>query len=183
MNHADIELQCRHWVEHVIIRYGICPFAKSVFATDDIQYRIIDSSDLEQQAMSLMGQLQLMKTNPTPETALLVFPTGVEDFEDYLLLLEVCNQLLEQRQETDVIQLASFHPDYLFEGEPEDSPSHFSNRSPWPIIHLIRQDSIARALENFAEPESIPERNIALMHQIGHTKLEQQLQAIRSMTA
>ena len=183
MKQADIELQCRHWVEHFIVRWGICPFARAVFESDDILYRVIDSSDIEQQALSLMGQVQQMKTEPSPETALLIFPLGLEDFDHYLMLLEVCNELLEQRGDLDTIQLASFHPDYLFEGEAIDSASHFSNRSPWPMIHLIRQESIGRALETFAQPETIPQRNIDLMQRIGRDKLQQQLDEIRAMTA
>ena len=182
MKLADIELQCRHWVEHFIIHWGICPFARAVFESDDILYRVIDTTDMEQQALSLMGQVQQMKTDPSPETALLIFPFGLEDFDDYLMLLEVCNQLLEQRGDLEEIQLASFHPDYEFEGEDKDSASHFSNRSPWPIIHLIRQESIGRALETFDQPETIPQRNIALMQQIGSEKLQQQLDEIRTLT-
>lgn len=183
MKPSDIKLQCRHWVEHFIIHWGVCPFAKAVFDSNDIMYRVIDSGDMEEQAVAIMSQIQQMKSDPSPETVLIIFPKGLEDFSDYLLLLEVCNQLIEQRGESDFIQLASFHPDYLFEGEGADSASHYSNRSPWPIIHLIRQNSIADALKNFDNPEAIPQRNIELMQQLGSDKLKQQLQDIRDLTS
>ena len=182
MNRSDIELQCSHWVEHFIVHWGICPFARAVLESNDILYRVIDTDDMEQQAMSVMGLVQQMKSVDSPETALLIFPSGLTDFDDYLMLLEVCNQLLEQHGNMAIIQLASFHPDYLFEGEQPDSASHYSNRSPWPMIHLIRQDSIARALDSFSEPETIPQRNIALMQEIGRDNLQQQLDEIRALT-
>lgn len=182
-HHADILAQCQYWVEHVIIKWSICPFAKAVWQTNDIGYHIVDTSELEDQVLAVLGQVQQMKESPSPDTNLLIFPNGCDDFTDYLTLLDVCNEILEQQNELSFVQLASFHHKYLFADENELSASHFTNRAPWPILHLIRQSSIAKALENFPDPESIPSRNIELMQQIGTEKLAQQLKSIQQITA
>jgi len=183
VDHETILTQCRYWVEHVIVQWSICPFAKAVWQSDEIGYEIIDSTDLEDQVLAVMGQVQRMKESDSPDTTLIIFPQGREDFDDYLNLLDICNELLDQQDEMSFAQLASFHPDYLFADEAEDSPSHFTNRAPWPIIHIIRQASIAKALTNFPDPESIPTRNIDLMQQIGYDKLARQLADIRQLTS
>jgi hypothetical protein len=77
------------------------------------------------------------------------------------------------------VQLASFHPNYQFEGEPQDAASHFSNRSPWPTIHLIREDMLERALADFPDPAGIPERNIATLDALGATELQARWEAIK----
>ena len=81
---------------------------------------------------------------------------------------------------TAEFQFANFHPDYLFENEALDSASHFTNRSPWPMLHILRQSSISKALQHYPEPETIPERNIALMHKLGKTALAKQLKRIQN---
>lgn len=181
-DHKAILSQCQYWIEQVIIKWSICPFAKKVWQTDDIDYQIVESADMEDQVLAVMGQIQLMKAQNSPDTALLILPNGCEAFDDYLLLVDICNELLAQQDELSFVQLASFHPDYLFAEEPEQSASHFTNRAPWPIIHLIRQASIAKVLEQFPEPESIPVRNIELMQQIGYDELARQLEAIQQLT-
>ena len=174
----DITYQCQQWVETFIIKYGICPFAKSVFEDSEVEFQVVENDEFEEQAIALMTQVERMKSSNHPETALLIFPYGLSNFLDFLSLLDVCNQLLEQQQDLDFIQLASFHPNYLFEGEDDDSASHYTNRSPWPMIHLIRQQSISDALQNFPNPEEIPKRNIKLMEQLGLTNLRNQLSNI-----
>ena len=98
-SHQDILAQCQYWVEHVIIKWSICPFAKAVWQSNDIGYHIIDTAELEDQVLAVMGQVQQMKENTSPDTNLLIFPTGCEDFTYYLTLLDVCNEMLEQQNE------------------------------------------------------------------------------------
>lgn len=180
-NEAIIK-QCRYWVEHFIVPHSICPFAKKVVDEDELGYLVIDGIELEEQVMSLLGQVQSMMTNDSPETMLLIFPSLQESFDDFLTMLDVCNGLLKESGEIEVIQLASFHPEYLFEGEPEDGTSHYTNRSPWPMIHLIRQNSIKSALASFANPEQIPQRNIKLMQAMGKTELAENLARIQQIS-
>ena len=182
-NHIDIVAQCQYWVEQVIIKWSICPFAKAVWQTNDIGYHVVAAPELEDQVVAVLQHVKQMKDNPSPDTNLLIFPHGCDDFTNYLVLLDVCNDILEQRNELSFVQLASFHPDYLFADEDEHSASHFTNRAPWPILHIIRQSSIANALQSFPDPESIPSRNIELMQQIGSDTLAKQLQSIQQITA
>ena len=158
----DIVFQCQTWLTDFIIKYGICPFAKAVYDNNDVEFNIVDSSDLEEQVVSLMQHVHAMTSEAKPDTKLIIFAKGVSAFDDYLYLLDLCNEMIEQHELTDVIQLASFHPNYLFEGEAAESTSHYTNRAPWPMIHIIRQDSVAKALANYPDPENIPQRNVDL---------------------
>jgi hypothetical protein len=175
LNRDELITQCQVWVDEFIVRLGICPFAKAVLDKQQLGWWIIEEQPLEDQLLALMGQVQSLLEQGEPETMLIILPTYQHQWLDFLTLVECANQLLQDHGLLRDIQIASFHPEYQFEGEAEDSASHFTNRSPWPMLHLIRQDSISRALANYPDPESIPERNIRLMKQIGSKKLQQQL--------
>ena len=116
-------------------------------------------------------------------TSLLVIPNALGDFEDYLDVVDLAETLLIDAGLEGVIQLASFHPHYQFAEEPVESASHFSNRSPYPLIHFLREDMMASALQNFTNPEQIPARNIKTLQDIGRNDIEQRWQQLLGDTA
>ena len=105
-------------------------------------------------------------------TSVLVFPEGLEQFEDYLGFLDDAQTVLEEMGMAGEIQIASFHPDYRFEGEPLDAVSHFTNRAPYPLIHLLRETMVTNALDTYPSPERIPERNIQTLERLGLAGIE-----------
>ena len=111
-------------------------------------------------------------------TKLLAFPDALHDFEEYLWFLDDAEGLLQEAGLESVVQLASFHPQYLFAGEPPQAASHYSNRAPYPVIHLLREDMLTRVLEDFPAPEQIPERNIATLNTIGVEELARRWRAM-----
>lgn len=180
MNPEHIQAQCQRWVSEFIVAKGICPFAAPVVAQEQLAYEVITGRDGEALLMAAMDRVLHMCSEETPETMLLIVPGLVDDFDSFLELLDILNALLREQNLLDILQIASFHPHYLFAEEPDDDASHYTNRAPWPIWHLIRQQSVSRAIAKYPHPEQIPVRNITLMQQLGREFLAQQLTDWRS---
>ncbi|HEY7775074.1 MAG TPA: DUF1415 domain-containing protein, partial [Kineobactrum sp.] len=137
---------------------------------------------LEQMQRDLLCELDLLQRSPEQKvaTTLLAFTGGLADFDEFLDFLDLANELLIAAGLEGHIQLASFHPDYLFAGEAADAASHYSNRAPLPVIHLLREDMVERALADYPDPESIPVNNIARLSDIGRDQLALRLALLRS---
>tara|TARA_R110002110_G_scaffold333755_2_gene544603 strand:- start:165915 stop:166373 length:459 start_codon:yes stop_codon:yes gene_type:complete len=131
----------------------------------------------------LLRELDLMQGSSAEEvaTTLLAFTGGLVHFDDYLDFLDQANALLAAAGLEGVIQLASFHPDYQFAGEPPDAASHYSNRAPLPVIHLLREDMLERALAAWPEPEKIPQANIARLNAMGRAELAARLARLQAL--
>ena len=141
----------------MVLGLNLCPFSSGVIAQDQVHYAICDASndvDLKQFYVTELERLLDADENDIA-TSLLIFTQGFEIFDDYLDLLDWFQELLEQADLIEHVQLASFHPRYQFEGMPADDLSQFTNRAPYPTIHLLRQDQLSRALAHVAEPEKI----------------------------
>ncbi len=173
----------RQWLRDVVIGHNFCPFAKRELERDSIACSVCDSAELSELLQSLVGQCRRLDADPSIETLLLIFPRGVADFDGFLQLLELANELLFEQGYEGVYQLASFHPDYCFEGEATDDAANYTNRAPYPVLHILREASLARALESVAQPELIPERNIAYARQLGIEQLRAQLAACYQSTS
>ena len=157
----------KKWLETIIISHTLCPFAKREFERERIHYSVIEADDLQSQLQRVIAECAALDKAPNIETSLLIFPNGLSDFDDYLDALSLANALLEAQGYSGIYQLASFHPDYIFEGVPADDPSHYTNRSPFPLIHILREASVERVLKTYPNPENIPERNIKAMRALG----------------
>ena len=163
------------WLNTFIIAYSICPFAKREQERDSIRYQVIEGQQTEACLLTLMSEIDYLNSHPKTETTLLIFSDGFAEFNAYLDMLELAEQLLVDQCYEGVYQLASFHPDYCFEdSEPQDA-ANYTNRSPYPMLHIIRESSIETALNNYPNPEAIPERNIALTRELGVEKLKKLL--------
>jgi len=172
MTTENIIRQTEAWLTSFIINYNICPFAKREHDRSSIRYSVIESDEREQCLESVFKECQLLDTEAEIETSLVIFPTILNDFEAYLDFLNLAERLLLEQGYEGIYQLASFHPDYCFAGENVDDPANFTNRSPYPMLHLIREESLERVLKSYPDPEKIPERNITLTRKLGLEKLQ-----------
>ena len=157
----------RYWLEHTVIGFNFCPFAKREFVRQSIRYWVSDADKIEQALEDLLTSISELEQDASIETTLVILPKGFADFEDYLDLLDMANELLAMQELEGVFQLASFHPDYCFEGQLKHDPANYTNRSPYPMLHLLREASIEMALEFVDDPDSIPERNVELAREKG----------------
>lgn len=169
----------RAWVETFVVAHNVCPFAGREVARGSVRYRAVAARDWESALLALVAECRRLDASPGIETTLLVLTPGLEAFDDYLDFLAVAEALLAEQGYEGTYQLASFHPDYVFEGaEPED-PANFTNRSPFPVLHLLREAGLERALAHYPDPEAIPERNMASLRAEGSEALAAARAALR----
>ncbi len=166
-NHSLIIKQTQNWLSSVVIAHSICPFAKREYERGSIHYEVIDSDDLQQQLEQLILSCEQLDNDSDIETSLLIFPKSFTDFYDYLDFVDIANQLMQKQDYEGIYQLASFHPDYCFAGSDENDASNYTNRSPYPMLHILREASLEKVLANYPDPENIPERNIKNTRELG----------------
>ena len=173
-NKTQIIEHTKNWLSNVIIKHSICPFAKREFDNNKINYVVIHATELETQLEHLITECKYLDDEDSRETSLLIFSNSLSDFEDYLDLVEIATELMTKQGYEGIYQLASFHPNYRFADTKIDDASNYTNRSPYPMLHILRETSIEKALARFPNPENIPERNIQLTQNLG-------LQAMRKL--
>jgi hypothetical protein len=171
-NQSAIE-QTLEWVDKVIIGENFCPFARKESESKRIRTVATDETDNALILQALLDEMELLESNSKIETTLLVITQGTKDFFDYLDLVDLANRLVKHEDFEGIFQLATFHPDYLFADAPADATSHFTNRSPFPMLHIIREESLEKALETFPNPENIPVRNIKHAEKLGKDFFQQ----------
>lgn len=158
------------WLEKAVIGLNLCPFAKAVHVKQQIRYQVSHATDAEGLLQELVSELELLAETPPEkiETTLLIHPQALSDFMDFNDFLDVADAVVEELQLDGILQVASFHPDYQFDETHADDIENFSNRSPWPTLHLIREASIDAAVEAFPDAADIYERNIETLQRLGH---------------
>jgi len=161
--------ETRSWVDRVVIGLNLCPFAKAVQVKNQIRYVVTDDTDPEDLLNTLCAELKhLADSDPAEvDTTLLIHPQVLADFMDYNDFLELADAAVEEMGYDGVLQVASFHPDYQFEGTQPDDVSNASNRSPYPTLHLLREDSVDRAVDAFPEADAIYDTNIRTLEALG----------------
>ena len=160
----------RRWIEKAVIGLNLCPFARAVYVKNQVRIVVSRARHLDAFLDELDRDLALLQSTPAEEidTTLLVHPTLFPDFEVFNDFMNVVDDVVAEHDLEGVIQVANFHPDFRFEGEPEGDMSHFTNRAPYPTLHLLREDSVERAVESAGgDAEAIVERNIATLRQLG----------------
>ena len=167
----------RHWVETVVVGLNLCPFAKRELVNDRVRFSVSEAETEEQLLADLQAELELLNNDEAVETTLLIHPGVLQDFFDYNQFLNYVDSLLTQMELEGVYQVASFHPDYQFSGTRPDDVENYTNRSPYPMLHLIREDSLERAIAGYPHPDRIPERNIELLESLGRDKMQALLKA------
>lgn len=168
----------KNWVGEVVIGLNLCPFAARPFEEDRIDYIVAQSDQTEQHLQQLADCFSRLDKHSNIETILLILPQTYETFDDYLELLHLANLLLEELNYSGHYQLASFHPDYQFEASEVSDASNFTNRSPYPMLHVLREDSIEKAIHSYKNVDEIPQNNIKKLREIGYDKMQQTLTKI-----
>ena len=158
------------WIERAVIGLNLCPFAKAVHAKRQIRFAVCLADSSDALLVALCDELQTLNTTDATvtDTTLLIHPNALTDFLDYNAFLGVADAALLELDLEGVIQIASFHPRYQFADTAEDDISNFTNRSPYPTLHLLRETSVTRAVAAFPEAADIFEKNIETMTKLGH---------------
>lgn len=159
----------RAWIEKAVIGLNLCPFAKAVYVKQQIRYVVSTAKEVEALVAELESELRtLQAVDPAQiDTTLIIIPNMLSDFLDYNDFLSVADNLLEDLELDGEIQIASFHPHYQFADSAADDIENYTNRSPYPILHLLRETSIECAVEAFPEAEMIFEKNMETLRKLG----------------
>jgi len=159
----------RLWLERIVIGLNLCPFAKAVYVKDQVRIVLSDATTPEALVEELAEELVLLRDTPAEQidTTLIVHPQVLTDFLDYNDFLDNADAAIEALDLQGILQVASFHPDYQFDGVAADDASNYTNRAPYPTLHLLREDSVARAVDVYPDPDVIVERNIQTLDRIG----------------
>ena len=164
-----IEADVRRWLERVVIGLNLCPFAKAVYARQQVRIVVSDAGTEGALLEQLGEEMALLRDTPAEDidTTLLVHPRVLQDFLDYNDFLDTADALVEAMELDGVLQVASFHPHYQFANTDPEDAENLTNRAPYPILHLLREDSVDRAVAAYPEPDAIIERNVTTMRELG----------------
>ncbi len=164
---AEIIKSVRCWVEQVVMGLNLCPFAGEPMVTDRVRFVVSEADSAQQLLGDLQKELNRLEIDTTVETTLLIHPQVLQNFFDYNQFLDQAEALLVNRGLEGIYQLASFHPDYQFAGTEPGDAQNYTNRAPYPLLHLLREASLERAIANHPDVAQIPERNIELLERMG----------------
>jgi hypothetical protein len=170
MNHDQIINDTRDWVVKAVIGLNLCPFAKAVHVNERIRYVVSDATDPEALLKDLARELlALNRADPEEvDTTLLIHPGTLNDFLDFNDFLDSADALVDELKLDGILQIADFHPHYQFDGTEPDAIGNYSNRSPYPTLHLLREESITRAVEAMPDTAAIFEGNLDTLERLGH---------------
>ena len=174
MDKEKIIQQSKKWVELFVIGHRLCPFAKRPFDKGQIRFQVCFEKKTEEQLMAFWGEIILLSKTPKEKTSntVLILPNGLNDFEKYLDLYYLAENLLVEKNKNGEFQLASFHPGYQFENTDKNDVSNYTNRSPFPFIHILRVEEVADAIAHYPDIEKVPERNIEELKNMGKGELK-----------
>jgi len=163
----------RNWVEDVVVGYNLCPFAKRELVRDRVRFVVSDADNEDSLLQALQTELLRLDDEPETETTLLIHPHVLQSFADYNDFLDAADGLLVYLDMEGVYQIASFHPDYQFADAEPDAAENYTNRSPFPMLHLLREASLEAAIDSHPDVDGIPQRNIDLMNKLGVEKMRE----------
>ena len=172
--------QTKQWLAQVIIGLNFCPFAKKEFVNQTIHYHVSEQAQLKSALVEFLAQCQYLHNAPEIETSLVIYSQGFRDFNRFLDLVDHANDILVEYAFEGIFQIATFHPEYCFADADYDDAGNFTNRSPYPTLHLIREDSMEKVLKVYKNPETIPENNIALAEAKGADYFKSLLRKIKN---
>lgn len=181
MTEAAVRAATERWVRELVVGLSLCPFAAAPLQGGRIRYTVCGAENFEAIYRALLAEVEAFLGLPPSraETGLFIVPQGLQDFADYLELLGAAEEALGTAGLDGILQLASFHPDYVFADAAVDDPANYTNRSPYPMFHLIREAGLAAALESYPDPEAIPVRNVRKLRALGLEDLQRRLAACR----
>ncbi|HEV2608178.1 MAG TPA: DUF1415 domain-containing protein [Xanthomonadaceae bacterium] len=169
MSHDDPIALTRRWLERAVIGLNLCPFAKAVYARQQVRFVLSDATTPDTLLEALVSELEWLRDADPQETdtTLLIHPHVLIDFLDYNDFLDVADAAITALELDGEIQVASFHPDYRFADSFDDSIENCTNRSPFPMLHLLREASVERAVDTFPDADAIVDRNMATLRRLG----------------
>ena len=153
-------IQKKKWITDIVIGCNFCPFAAKEVKRNTIHYAIEHNTEIAECLNTFLSECKRLDENENIETTLLIFPQSFKRFDNYLNLVLHAENLLKKKGYEGIYQVASFHPTYFFANSPMNDAANFSNRSPYPMLHILREQSIEQALLHYPHPEKIPENNI-----------------------
>ncbi|WP_113907332.1 DUF1415 domain-containing protein [Aliidiomarina celeris] len=171
--------QTQLWLERLVIGLNLCPFAHREFAQQRIRFTVDNSADDNAVYDRFCTEIGYLMAHPDTSTTLIIWPT-VATFESFLNRVGLAEQILNTHGWATEFQLAHFHPNYCFADSEEQDPANYTNRSPWPLLHILRSEQMEKVLARYPKPEQIPLNNIELMRKLGNAELAAQLKACRS---
>ena len=164
--------QTRQWIKEVVIGCNFCPFAAREVKNNTIHYQVENAVTLKTCLESFMRECIRLDEDESIETTLLIFPNTFQSFDKYLDFISMAESLIEDQGYEGVYQVASFHPLYAFSGSPVNDAANYTNRSIYPMVHLLREASIEKALEKYKDPDQIPERNVRFAREKGEAYMK-----------
>lgn len=159
-SYTDISNSTILWLKEVVIGFGFCPFAAKPFLENKIRIKVVPENAIHLHPNIVLEEIIFLENNPETETTLIVFSEAYEQFSAYLTMLRQSEKLLKRKGYEGEYQLASFHPNYVFADAQDDDAANYTNRSPYPMVHIIREASLSKAVQYHPNPDGIPQRNI-----------------------
>ena len=176
MDNEAIATTVQRWVENLVVELDLCPFAGRELLNNRVRFAVTESTTIEQLLASLVTELELLNEDATVETTLLIHPEVLQDFLDYNQFLDAVDDLLVQMELEGKFQIASFHPNYQFADTDADDVENYTNRSPYPILNILREASLECAVSAYPDVDQIPVRNIEKMNSLGTESLQALMQ-------
>ena len=181
MSNADNEIivtKTKSWITNVVVACNFCPFAAREIKRGSIHYEVINNATTKTVLEATLKMFLLLNNNEQIETSILILPDHFSEFNDYLDLVEKAETLLTKNNYEGIYQIASFHPKYMFADSDENDPSNYTNRSPYPMLHFLREESVTKAIAGYTDIENVPKRNIAFTKEKGLAYMQQLLKSI-----
>lgn len=172
MTHEEIIKPVQLWVESVVVALNLCPFAKREMVKNRVRFSVTEVMTEELLLLALQDELELLNANQDIETTLLIHPKVLMDFFDYNQFLNSADSLLVRMDLEGIYQIASFHPDYQFSGTEADDVENYTNRAPYPLLHLIREESLEQAIKDYPDHGRITGRNTELLKKLGQKNMQ-----------
>ena len=171
---SDPVARTERWLHEIVIGMGLCPFARRPAMAGQIHVALCDAQDRDAIVEQLIDEIDALLARSPAEraTTLVVASSALGDFDAYLDVAFEIEAIMEHAGLGGVLQLATFHPDYLFEGEPEDALSHYTNRAPYPTFHLLREQQVSEAIQTYPDVDAIPAQNVARLERLGREAVE-----------
>ncbi|HEX6426460.1 MAG TPA: DUF1415 domain-containing protein [Niastella sp.] len=171
-NDQQIIEQTKNWIQKVVIGLNFCPFANREFKNNSIHYQVELGTKRTEAREVLLKECKRLDKDRSIATTLIIFPNGFQEFDAYLQLVSFAEKLLQQKGYEGIYQLASFHPLYQFDNSSYEDPANYTNRSIYPMLHLLREDDIRKAVQYYGNADEIPERNIQFAREKGEVYLK-----------
>lgn len=167
LNENQIIEQTKNWIKSVVIECNFCPFASKPFHNKQIRYSVHSDLNTKNFKDIISNEFSFLDDHPETETSFLILPNQFDDFNVYLNLIQKSERLIKTLKYSGIYQIASFHPQYLFAGSDESDPANYTNRSIYPMLHFIREESLEKAIKFHPNPDKIPNDNIDFCREKG----------------